>query len=425
MTIYQSFIDFINNKRYQVLAILGIFSIITYLDRTAMGLTGDAVTKDLNLTDTEFGWILFAFTVAYGLFDIPTGWLGDKYGPKNTLIRIVIVWSIFTILTGFSTSFLMLFIVRFLFGAGEAGAYPNAAVAISRWFPTYERGRAQSIVWMCSRLGGALAPFFILPLMNNYDWRTVFYIFGVIGIIWAIVWALFFRDEPRDMPNIKPEEVKLIEENRSIKSASHVTLPWRIILKNRNLWALCGMYYFLLYGAYFYMSWMPKYLSKGRGIPKEDLTYMTSLPFIMGIAGCVIGGFASDYLVKKWGLKWGRRSVGMAGLILSGIAILIATNIKDNNIAIIFLSLGLAFKDFTLPVAWSVATDIGGKRAGTIAGTMGMCGHIGSSMMSVGFGYVLAATGSWEIPTQMIGVLVIVGGLLWFKIDASKPLIEE
>ena len=125
MTIYQSFIDFINNKRYQVLAILGIFSIITYLDRTAMGLTGDAVTKDLNLTDTEFGWILFAFTVAYGLFDIPTGWLGDKYGPKNTLIRIVIVWSIFTILTGFSTSFLMLFIVRFLFGAGEAGGQPR------------------------------------------------------------------------------------------------------------------------------------------------------------------------------------------------------------------------------------------------------------------------------------------------------------
>jgi MFS transporter, ACS family, glucarate transporter len=425
MTIFQPLINFVSNKRYQVLAVLGIFSIITYLDRTAMGLTGDAVTKDLGLTDTQFGWVLFAFTFAYGAFDIPTGWLGDKYGPKSTLIRIVVVWSIFTILTGFSTGFLMLFIVRFLFGAGEAGAYPNATVAISRWFPTYERGRAQSIVWMCSRMGGALAPFFILPIMNTYDWRTVFYVFGVIGLIWAICWYLFFRDEPRDMPNIKPEEVKLIEENRSVKSVSHGTLPWKVILKNRNLWALCGMYYFLLYGAYFYMSWMPKYLSKGRGIPKEELTYMTSLPFIMGIFGCLIGGFASDYLVKKWGLQWGRRSVGMAGLILSGIAILIATNIKDNSTAIIFLSLGLAFKDFTLPVAWSVATDIGGSRAGTIAGTMGMCGHIGSSMMSVGFGYVLAGTGSWEIPTQMIGCLVIVGGLLWFKIDASKPLIME
>jgi MFS transporter, ACS family, glucarate transporter len=414
------------NKRYLVLAILGVFSVITYLDRTAMGLTGDTVTKDLGLTDTQFGWVLAAFTFAYGAFDIPTGWLGDKYGPKNILIRIVIIWSLFTVLTGFSTSFVMLLVVRFLFGAGESGAYPNATVAISRWFPTYERGRAQSFVWMCSRLGGALAPLLIYPIMKMYDWRTVFYIFGAIGVVWAVVWMYFFRDEPRDMPNISPEEVQLIETNRSIKSASHGALPWKTVLKDRNLWALCGMYYFLLYGAYFYMSWLPKYLEKGRGIPKSELQYMTSLPFLMGMAGCLIGGFASDFLVKKWGLKWGRRSVGMAGLILSGICILIATNIQSNSVAIIFLSLGLAFKDFTLPVAWSVASDIGGKHAGTISGTMGMCGHIGSTMMSIGYGYVLAASNNnWEIPTQMIGFLVILGGLLWFKIDASKPLVMD
>lgn len=421
----QSLLGFFGNKRYQVLAVLGVFSIITYLDRQSMAITGDAVTKDLGLTDTQFGWILFAFTVAYGAFDIPTGWLGDKFGPKKTLMRIVIVWSIFTILTGFATSFLMLFIIRFLFGMGESGAYPNATVAISRWFPTVERGRAQSIVWMCSRMGGALAPLFILPIAKAYDWRAVFYIFGAIGIVWAALWYYFFHDEPRDMPNISPEEVALIEEGRAIKSASHGSLSWKTIVSNPNLWALCGMYYCLLYGAYFYMSWLPKYLSQGRGIPKEQLTYMTSLPFLMGIVGCFIGGFASDYLSKKWGLKWGRRSVGMAGLILSGIMILIATNIQDNSTAIIFLSLGLAFKDFTLPVAWSVASDIGGKNAGIISGTMGMCGHIGSSMMSVGYGYVKAGTGSWEIPTQLIGLVVIIGGLLWFKIDASKPIMVE
>jgi MFS transporter, ACS family, glucarate transporter len=418
------------NKRYQVLAILGIFSVITYLDRTAMGLTGDTVTKDLGLTEQQFGWVLAAFTFAYGAFDIPTGWLGDKFGPKNVLIRIVIVWSIFTVLTGFATSFLMLIVIRFLFGAGESGAYPNATVAISRWFPSFERGRAQSFIWMCSRLGGALAPLFIYPIMKMYDWRTVFYIFGGIGIIWALAWAHFFKDEPRDMPNISPEEVKLIEENRSIKSASHGSLPWKVLLRDRNLWALCGMYYFLLYAAYFYMSWMPKYLEKGRGIPKSELQYMTSLPFIMGMVGCLVGGFTSDFLVKKWGLKWGRRSVGMTGLLLSGISILIATNLSTeyNSAAIIFLSLGLAFKDFTLPVAWSVATDIGGARAGTISGTMGMCGHIGSTMMSIGYGYLLGdhpTPADWEFPTQMIGCIVLLGGLLWMKIDASKPLVID
>jgi MFS transporter, ACS family, glucarate transporter len=412
------------NKRYLVLVVLGIFSVITYLDRTAMGLTGEAVTKDLNLTDEQFGWVLFAFTVAYGLFDIPTGWLGDKYGPRLTLFRIVIVWSIFTVFTGFASSFIMLFVIRFLFGAGEAGAYPNATVAISRWFPIQERGRAQSIVWMCSRLGGALAPFLILPIMGWADWRTVFYLFGILGFVWACVWYFWFKDNPRDMSGITDAEVELIEKNRSIKSASHGFLSWSTIVKNRNLWALCGMYFFLLFAAYFYMSWMPKYLSNGRGIPKEDLTFMTSLPFILGMAGCLIGGFTSDFLVKKWGLKWGRRLVGMVGLLMSGVCILIASNIsiEYNGIAMIFLALGLAFKDFTLPVAWSVAADIGGKRAGVIAGTMGMCGHIGSSIMSVGYGYVKTATGSWEIPTQAIGCLVLVGGILWMWIDASKPI---
>jgi sugar phosphate permease len=404
--------------------VLGIFSVITYLDRTAMGLTGDAVTKDLNLTDEQFGWILFAFTVAYGAFDIPTGWLGDKFGPRATLFRIVIIWSIFTVLTGFATGFIMLFVVRFLFGAGEAGAYPNATVAISRWFPMEERGRAQSVVWMCSRLGGALAPFLILPIMGWADWRTVFYLFGILGFLWAVGWYFWFKDEPRDMPGITQQEVEYIENNRSIKSAAHGFLSWSTIVKNRNLWALCGMYFFLLFAAYFYMSWMPKYLANGRGIAKEDLTFMTSLPFILGMAGCLIGGFSSDFLVKKWGLKWGRRSVGMIGLLLSGVCILVASNlsIENNSTAMIFLALGLAFKDFTLPVAWSVAADIGGKRAGVIAGTMGMCGHIGSSIMSVGYGYLKTATGSWEIPTQAIGCFVILGGILWMWVDASKPI---
>ena len=412
------------NKRYLVLLVLGVFSVITYLDRTAMGLTGDAVTKDLNLTDEQFGWILFAFTVAYGAFDIPTGWLGDKFGPRATLFRIVIIWSIFTVLTGFATGFIMLFVVRFLFGAGEAGAYPNATVAISRWFPMEERGRAQSVVWMCSRLGGALAPFLILPIMGWADWRTVFYLFGILGFIWAVGWYFWFKDEPRDMPGITQQEVAYIENNRSIKSAAHGFLSWSTIVKNRNLWALCLMYFFLLFAAYFYMSWMPKYLANGRGIPKEELTFMTSLPFILGMAGCLIGGFSSDYLVKKWGLKWGRRSVGMIGLLLSGVCILVASNlsIENNSIAMIFLALGLAFKDFTLPVAWSVAADIGGKRAGVIAGTMGMCGHIGSSIMSVSYGYIKGVTGSWEIPTQAIGVCVMLGGILWMWVDASKPI---
>ncbi len=412
-------------KRYQLVGVFVVFAVITYLDRNSLSAIGSDITKDLNLSDIQWGWILGAFSLAYGAFEIPTGILVDKYGPKITLFRIVLWWSFFTILTGFATGFYFLLITRFLFGAGEAGAFPTVSVAIARWFPSIERGRVQSVIWMGSRLGGALAPILSIWLAHDYGWRTVFYIFGSLGFVWAAAWWLWFKDEPRDMLNIKPAEVAEIEAGRSIKSTTHALLPWGVILRNGNLWALMGMYHFLLYGAYFYMSWMPKYLEKGRHIPKAELGFLVSLPFILGMGGCLAGGFVSDYLVKKRGLTFGRRYVGMFGLVMAGICMIIGTMIQNTNVAIVFLALGLAFKDFTLPVAWAVATDIGGKRAGTIAGTMGLAGQLGSSIMAPAFGYILTATGSYEIPVRIIGVLVIIGGLLWLRIDANKPLIME
>jgi MFS transporter, ACS family, glucarate transporter len=412
-------------KRYQLVLVFVVFAVITYLDRNSISTLGTSITDELGLTDIQWGLILSAFSLAYGAFEIPTGILVDKYGPRVTLLRIVVWWSFFTILTGFASGFYFLLIVRFLFGAGEAGAFPTASVAIARWFPTIERGRVQSIMWMGSRLGGALAPITSIWLASTYGWRGVFYIFGSLGLVWAIFWWFWFRDEPREMKNIDPEEVVEIEANRSIKQPTHTLLPWATVLKNGNLWALMGMYHCLLYGAYFYMSWLPKYLEKGRHIPKGDLGWMQSLPFVMGMAGCLMGGFISDYVSKKHGLKAGRRYVGMFGLVMAGICMIIGSLIQDNQWCIIFLALGLAFKDFTLPVAWAVATDIGGKYAGSVAGTMGLAGQLGSVVMASAFGFILTSTGSYELPVRIIGFVVILGGLLWFKIDASEPLIKD
>lgn len=410
------------DKRYVVLIVMSIFSIITYLDRTSISITGNVITSELGLSITQFGWVLAAFSFAYGIFEIPTGILGDKLGPKKILTRIVIWWSLFTILTGFSYTFTALLIVRFLFGVGEAGAYPNATVVISKWFPKGERGRAQSFIWIASRIGGALAPFLSVFIMNTFGWRWVFYIFGTLGIIWAIFWNYWFKDEPREMKGIKSKEIELIESKREVKSLGHGLLSIKNILKNKNVWILMGMYHCLLYGAYFYLSWMPKYLKNGRNVGDDDIAFMASLPFILGTIGCFIGGFSSDFLSKKYGLKWGRRSVGMFGLIMAGICMITATFILDNTISIIVLSLGLAFKDFTLPVSWATAADIGGENSGSVAGAMGMAGQLGSTVMSISFGYILSMTGSWELPLQIIGVIVIIGGLLWLKIDPSQKI---
>jgi MFS family permease len=412
-------------KRFWVLFILAIFSIITYIDRTSISITGSLITQDLHLSEKEFGWILGSFAFAYGIFEIPAGLWGDLKGPKSIILRIVLSWSVFTILTGFSYTFTMLFIIRFLFGMGEAGAYPNATIVIQRWFPKQETGRAQSIIWIASRIGAALAPFLAVSIMMTWGWRYVFYIFGTLGLLWAIFWGFWFHNEPENMPGIKEAELKHIEEGREIKTHKNSLQVFLKIIKTPNVWALMGMYHCLLYGAYFYLSWMPKYLKNGKHIDDAHIAFLASLPFILGTIGCFCGGFLSDFIAKKKGLKWGRRSVGMFGLIMSGSCMVGSTLIADPTTSIIVLAFGLAFKDFTLPVSWATSADIGGQNSGAVAGAMGMAGQLGSTIMSIAFGYILTATGSWDIPVRIIGIIVICGGFIWLKIDPTKKIVFE
>lgn len=409
-------------KRFWVLFVLAVFSIITYLDRTSISITGSQITEDLHLTEKEFGWIMGSFAFAYGIFEIPVGLWGDFKGPKSVLFRIVLSWSVFTILTGFSYSFTMLFIIRFLFGLGEAGAYPNATIVVARWFPKQEAGRAQSFIWIASRLGAALAPFLAIYIMSIWGWRYVFYIFGGLGIIWAFFWAYWFQNEPKDMPGIEEAELAHIELGREVKIPQNNLAVFLKIIKTPNVWALMSMYHCLLYGAYFYLSWMPKYLKNGKGVDDAHIAFLASLPFILGTVGCFSGGFLSDFIARKKGLKWGRRSVGMFGLVMSGCCMLGSTFILDPTVSIIILAFGLAFKDFTLPVSWATSADIGGQNSGAVAGAMGMAGQLGSTVMSIAFGYILTATGSWDIPVRIIGVVVICGGLLWLRIDPTKKI---
>ncbi len=412
-------------KRFWVLIVLAIFSIITYIDRTSISITGSLITQDLHLSEKEFGWILGSFAFAYGIFEIPAGLWGDLKGPKSIILRIVLSWSVFTILTGFSYTFTMLFIIRFLFGMGEAGAYPNATIVIQRWFPKQETGRAQSIIWIASRIGAALAPFLAVSIMMTLGWRYVFYIFGTLGLVWAIFWGFWFHNEPKNMPGIKEAELKHIEEGREIKTHKNSLQVFLKIIKTPNVWALMGMYHCLLYGAYFYLSWMPKYLKNGKHIDDAHIAFLASLPFILGTIGCFCGGFLSDFIAKKKGLKWGRRSVGMFGLIMSGSCMVGSTLIADPTTSIIVLAFGLAFKDFTLPVSWATSADIGGQNSGAVAGAMGMAGQLGSTIMSIAFGYILTATGSWDIPVRIIGIIVICGGFIWLKIDPTKKIVFE
>lgn len=391
------------NRKYSVLFILAVLSVITFLDRNAISVAGQRITKDLGLDEAQFGWILSAFTIAYGVFEIPTGAWGDRIGAKKVLARIVIWWSVFTALTGMVSGFGALVAVRFLFGAGEAGAYPNTAIAIRQWFPMAERGRAQAIIFMASRLGGAFAPILVIPLQMALGWRATFYVLGGVGLIWVAVWWWWYRDPTP--PSVPPKSM-----------SNHPHFSWAKWTKQGNFWALMAMYYCYASGVFFFISWLPKYLQNGKGITEKDLMFSASLPFWFGAVGCLLGGWLSDIAVRKMGVLWGRRLVPLWGLILSGSCMLCIPMMSNNLIIIVLLSLGMAFMDVTAPVAWAVATDLGGEDSGAITGAMNTAGLLGGTITSLGIGYIVKYFSSYDIAVFTLAIQLIIGGFLWFFI---------
>jgi ACS family glucarate transporter-like MFS transporter len=395
---------------------------ITFLDRIALSSASTNIMDDLDISINQWGWILGMFTIAYAAFEIPTGWLGDKFGGKKILIRVVLWWSLFTILTGFANGFLMLLLVRFLFGMGEAGAYPNTSIVLAKWFPAFERGRAQAVIWGASRLGAALTPFIVLPIQQKYNWHTSFYVLGFVGILWTLFWIFWHKEEPAQSKSISKEELNFIHTHRDIgDNTDSIKTSFWSGFKNKNLWYLLGMYVCYAIGAYFFQSWFHTYLQKGRNISADALMWASSVPYLLAALGCFTGGWLSDKACLKWGKKWGRRIVPMVGLFVAGICIIGASLVEDNMLAIIALAIGMAFMDVTAPVAWAVAMDLGGDKSGTVSGSMNSAGLTGAYFSTILFGY-LASNFGYYLPVLFIGIMVLLGAFVWLKIDATQKI---
>ena len=424
--------------RHRVLSMLFLLSIITYIDRVCISVAGPRMQGDLHMSPEQFGWVVGVFAIAYAAFEIPSGSMGDRIGPRKVLTRIVIWWSVFTSLTGLAWHFLVLLPIRFLFGAGEAGAYPNSSASISRWFPTVERARAHGLVWMASRVGGAISPFLVIPIQMRFGWRASFFCFGFLGIIWAAVWYWWYRDYPTEKPGVTSEELAQIG---AAPRTAHHSLPWRIALRRGNLWYIMVMYLTYCYGSFFFLSWMPTYLAKGRGFTEKGLIFGT-LPFILGGLANLGGGYTSDLLVRKLGLKWGRRTVGIVGLGSAAVFTVATILSTDQYVGLVFLALSYAGSDFMLPTAWAVCLDVGKKYAGAVTGTMNTAGQIGSFISSVLFGYFVQFSNQWlpawgfpvsqglrdfryDVPLVFMTGMLTVSAVLWLKIDPTEQLIPE
>ena len=412
------------NARYKVLGLLVALAALTYLDRLCISVAGPSIMKDLGFDYKQMGYVYSAFTFAYALFEVPSGWFGDRFGTRRALTRIVLWWSAFTMLTAATFGFASLFVVRLLFGAGEAGAIPNSASTVSRWFPAAQRGRAMGAVCIGHALGATATPFIVFRLIDLQGWRLPFVECGLIGIVWCLVWYKWFRDTPEEHPSVNDAEAEYIRAGAARAEGRGHGVPWRVFLKSRNIFFLCAMYVCYGYGLYFYITWLPTYLIQARGFDQEWASIFSSLPWLCGAAAFVVGGWLTDALVRAGHHKLARSGLGAFGLTMSALILVLVARADEKFVAASLISAALFFQFLTTPAVWATCLDIGRSRAGVVSGTTNMFGNLAGTAAPIIFGYVVQTWGSWTIPFYIAAAIMSVGVVMWLFIDPRRPLEE-
>jgi len=409
--------------RYVVAAFAVALAIITYIDRVGISVAGPTISKELGLTRVQMGWALAAFGWAYALFEIPGGWLGDRIGPRRVLMRIVIWWSFFTAATGWAWSSASLIATRALFGAGEAGAFPNLTRVFTTWLPVKERERAQAVLWLATRVSGAFTPLLVALLISGIGWRRTFEVFGVIGIIWAVLFYRWYRDTPAEHPSVNQAELALLPPAKDTAIA-HTGVPWGVIFSNPHVWLLSIQYMCLAYGWWFYINWLPTYLRDARGTSVTFGALLAGLPLLLGGAGCLVSAYLIPKLTERFGsVSIARRIVAVVGFIGASTCIVIFTGIEDPVRAMFVLGMAGFFNDFVMPAAWASTMDIGGRYAGTVSGAMNMMGSIAGASSVTVVGYLLFWTGdNWTLTFYISAAIYLVGAICWLALDSHTPV---
>ena len=407
--------------QHRVLGMLSLLSIITYVDRVCIAVAGPRMQDSLHISPQAWGWVTSVFFLSYSAFEIPSGALGDRIGPRRVLTRIVLWWSAFTTLTGAVSSYSMLLLVRFCFGMGEAGAYPNAATVIARWIPVRRRARAWGVVWMTSQVGAAISPLLVVPIQARYGWQASFYLFGSLGVIWGGVWYAWFRDSPGEMAGVTAVERAEIGEEPPPR---HGGLPWGQALRSPELWRITAIGACYVYAIAFFQSWLQTYLVRGRGYTEAALV-LSSLPYVVGGCANGMGGLAGDWLVQRFGLKTGRRALGVVGTQLRG-------NFHGGDGADHERHLGagvslLAYAGILLqqPTLCAVCLDTGRSHAGAVFGFMNTAANAASAVSSLAFGYQVAYFGNYNAPFVPMVATLCLGTWLWLKVDPTRQLFAE
>jgi sugar phosphate permease len=416
--------------RWYVLLLISVMYLITYLDRVNISTAAPEISKEFGFDKVTMGIIFSAFVWAYALFQVPGGWLSDRFGARGVLTGVVTYWSIMTAATAWAFSATSFIALRFLFGVGEAGAFPGATRAMQLWYPQPERGLVQGVTHSASRLGAAIAPPLVVLIMSQLGWRPVFYICGAVGLLWSLWWGLSYRNLPEEHSLVNRAELETIRgvgpdgQINPPPMEKQTDVPWLTLVRSPNMWAIMCAYFTYVYCLWIFLSWLPSYLIEFRHFTLLKVGLFASLPLFAGVIGDTVGGIATDWLLKRTGsAKIGRRVVAIVGLLGCAVCIVPAALTEDPYVAVYGLTASLFFLEFTIGPSWAVPMDTGGKYSGTVSGMMNMAGNFGGAISPIVFG-ALVQVGSWQAPFIVAACLLVAGSAVWaFWLDPDKAIL--
>lgn len=398
-----------------------LLTVLLYVDRACISTAKDDIMHDLNFTVTEFGWIMAVFTLGYALLQTPSGKFADKYGARKVITSIVSIWSILTAITGFAWNYVSMLIIRFLFGAGEAGAFPALSKVVYNWFPVKERGIVQGINFSGSRIGAALGLPLVAVLIDIFGWRHTFLIFGAFGVLYAFLWYFLFKDKPEESKFISETERDYIVKNRQQSGIKKEILPFSIILKSKNMWLAMLQYVCSNFTFYFTLTWMYPYIKEKFLLGSVEAGMYAAVPLIAGAVGNWVSGVLVDFIYNKGKLKLSRRFPAILGFILAAAGMIAVTQANSPLLSIIFMSLAVLGADMTLSPSWAFCIDIGKENAGAVSGTMNMAGNLGAFVTIIAYPYLYKWTGSNEPFFFICALLSLIAIIAWWFM---KPEVE-
>ena len=412
--------------RYWVLVLTFLTPFVMYMDRVCMGAATPTIMREFHLSKITMGWSASAFTWAYALFQVPGGWMADRFGPRLVLAGAMAWWSAFTAATGLSFNAASLASARFSLGIGEAGAFPANARSLVRWLPASQRGFGQGFQHAGARFGAAITPMFVVYMILHTGWRVVFYLFGIFGALWAIAFYIYYRDYPQDHKGCNDAELEILKGSGfGVKPKAKRSVPWRLILRSRDLWFLSTMYFCYGWVLWIYLQWLPTYLVEARHFTQVKMGVAASLPLFAATLTNVLGGWASDKMAHTMNnLRRGRLMVSMIGFAVAGLALIPGVLAQDVGMAVFCLTLAMAGLELTVAVSWAMALDIGGDFSGSVAAVMNTLGNIGGAASAVATGYLATRLG-WTWAFLIASFMCLTAILLSTQIDPSRSAVVE